>query len=154
MRMTHMEDGNMESQESLSECNLQAISNFKLSYEKKDDSITIRINRNLQTIDNKLEKSLENEDEIESCSSVVELEQNELKADSFALSEPVQDLTSLQKNVTSTSDSCLATSPSEFPSVSLPLTLFSYLEQKLTRFPFLMKQLAEKVHHSDEFVFY
>lgn len=135
-------------------CKVSVTLNCLTRKKKIYNSITIRINRNLQTIDNKLEKSLENEDEIESCSSVVELEPNELKADSFVLSEPVQDLTSLQKNVTSMSDSCLATSPSEFPSVSLPLTLLSYLEQKLTRFPFLMKQLAEKVHHSDEFVFY
>lgn len=132
------------SQESLPECNLQGCSNFKLSHEKKEDSITIRINRNLQTIDNKLEKSLENEDEIESCSAVVELEPNELKANSFALSEPVQDLTFFQTNETSMPDSCPTNSPSE-------LHCHRILEKKLTRFPFLMKQLAEKVHHSNSF---
>lgn len=47
IRMTHMEDGNIKSQETLPECNLQGINDAKLSYEKTEDSITVRVNRNL-----------------------------------------------------------------------------------------------------------
>ncbi|CAC5416310.1 unnamed protein product [Mytilus coruscus] len=137
MRLKHMEDGNIESQETLSECNLQGITNFKLSYEKTEDSITIRINRNLPKTDTKLEKSLENEDEIEFCSSVVELEQNESEADNFELSEPVPEsqLTSPQTNVTSMPDSYPTTLPSELSLVSLPVTLSSFSVTKTTQIP-------------------
>lgn len=78
MHMTHMEGGNMESQESLTECNLQGSSDANLSYEKTEDSITIRVNRNLPKTDSKLEKSLKHEDDkLLKFSSVVELELNE-----------------------------------------------------------------------------
>ncbi|XP_071124150.1 uncharacterized protein [Mytilus edulis] len=104
MRMMHIEDGNMESQETLPECNLKGISKFKLSFEKTEDSITIRINSNLPKTDIKLEKSSDNEDDIETCSSVVELEPNIPNKDSFALPEPVPDLSSPQLNASSIPD--------------------------------------------------
>ncbi|CAG2210711.1 unnamed protein product [Mytilus edulis] len=46
IRMTHMEDGNIKSQETLPECNLQGISDAKLSYEKTEDSITLQMEKN------------------------------------------------------------------------------------------------------------
>ncbi|VDI17053.1 Hypothetical predicted protein [Mytilus galloprovincialis] len=125
IRMTHMEDGNIKSQETLPECNLQGISDNKLSYEKTEDSITVRVNHNLPKTDSNLEKSLKHENNIESCSSVVELEPNEPETDSFELPEPVPNLTSTQTNSPSMPVSYSTTLPSELSLVSLPVTLSS-----------------------------
>lgn len=88
MRLNPMEDECYESSETLQESSLQCVGNYKLSYEKTNDNITIRIHRNLQGKNNEIDKTQENEDGIETCSSVVELEPNESETASSVFSEP------------------------------------------------------------------
>ena len=86
IRLKHMEDGFPESDETYQDCSLQGIANHKLSYKKTSDSITVeRIKRTLNGKDNDMLKYQENksEEELESGSSIIELELNQSKDSNF-----------------------------------------------------------------------
>ncbi|CAC5399973.1 PML [Mytilus coruscus] len=88
MRLKLMEDECYESSETLPESSLQCVANYKLSYAKNDNNIIIKIHRNLKGKNNEIDKTQENEDGIETCSSVVEFEPNESETVSLVFSEP------------------------------------------------------------------
>lgn len=87
MPLKPMEDECFEISETLPESSLQYVGYYKLSYEKSCNDITIRIHRSLQVNNSEIDKTQENEDAIETCSSVVELEPKESETTSFILSE-------------------------------------------------------------------
>ncbi|XP_052076755.1 tripartite motif-containing protein 55-like [Mytilus californianus] len=91
LRLEHLKSSYNESNETLSKCNLRAITNYKLSYDKTSDSITICINRTLQEKNNDMGNFQGNKDEIESSSSIVELEATNSEAKYLPLSVPVRD---------------------------------------------------------------
>ncbi|XP_063416364.1 tripartite motif-containing protein 55-like [Mytilus trossulus] len=92
MRFKHLKSSYTKIDETLSDCNLRAITNYKMSYEKTEDSITIRINRNLNEQNNDVENFKRNKEEIESSSSIVELEPSNSESKNCALSVPVSEL--------------------------------------------------------------
>ncbi|CAC5416308.1 unnamed protein product [Mytilus coruscus] len=92
IRLKHIEGGCTESPNTLPECNLNGMTS--MSYAIARDSITISINRSLKESNNDTENSQDKRDEIESSSSIVELELNVSETASSTLSLPVLDPTS------------------------------------------------------------
>ncbi|CAC5399975.1 unnamed protein product [Mytilus coruscus] len=138
MRLKHMEGGCNESQETLPECNLHGMTNYSMSYEIAKDSITISFNRTLQERNTDKENFQEKEDEIESCSSIIELEPNESETASSTLSLPVPDSTSTSPviNAPKLPLTCPKTLPAELSHIS-PVTFSS---------PISVTQQSTQVH--------
>lgn len=133
-----MASGCNKRQETLPKCNLHGMNYYSMSYEIAKDSITISINRTVQEKNTDMANFQEKEDEIESCSSIIELEPNESDADSLTLSFPVPDATSTSRviNEPKLLMTCPTTLPGEFSHIS-PVTSSSSISgtQQSTQFP-------------------
>ncbi|XP_052076754.1 uncharacterized protein LOC127714744 [Mytilus californianus] len=124
IRLKHMEDGYPESDETYPVCSLQGIANYKLSYEKTSDSITVeRILRTFQGKDSGMLKYQGDkiEDGLESGSSIIELEPNHSKDSYFEFYPSVLELpltSSVEGTKSSVPMTCTTTLPVELPHTS------------------------------------